>query len=83
MNRPGRLKETPMMAAASEGKSDCVEKLIKKGTNVNSTDYRGEMALHWAVQVHNDRCVAHVIKAGADVYPQFRGSFDHPVHSPL
>ena len=72
-----------MMAAASEGKSDCVEKLIKKGTNVNSTDFCGDTALHWAVQAHDDRCVAYLIKAGADVNPQFRNSFDYPVHSPL
>ena len=58
VNRPGRLKETPMMAAASEGKSDCVEKLIKKGTNVNSTDFRGETALHWAVQARDNQCGA-------------------------
>ena len=37
--------KTPLVHAASEGRSECVELLIKSGADVNRTDFRGRTAL--------------------------------------
>jgi len=58
---------TPLMTAAMNGCTECVDMLIEAGANVNATRYDGCTALMNAGYMGGDKIAQKLIKAGADV----------------
>lgn len=54
---------TPLLFTAKEGASDIIPILLLKGVQ-NSKDLKGNSALHWAVKMGHEECVAALIKGG-------------------
>ena len=63
----GFLRETPLMVACLNSKSDaCALRLIKRGANVNRRAKTGRTPLHYAAQGGSERLIRALIAAGAD-----------------
>ena len=67
VNESDEFGVTPLMEAASQGRSECVRHLIKEGADVNRLDRDGNSALVYSVMEGNRDCVSILLDAGADV----------------
>ena len=58
---------TPLMEAAYEGYSECVELLLQNGADVNATTRDGVSALMRAAEKNHPDCITLLLEKGADV----------------
>ena len=58
---------TALIAAAHDGKRDCVEFLLGAGADVHAADKAGDTALHRAAENGQLECTRLLVGAGADV----------------
>ena len=58
---------TALHVASQEGKTDCVEMLLKSGANINSTNNGGVTALHCASVWGRSDCIEILLKNGANI----------------
>jgi len=56
---------TPLMLAASRGRTELVEALLAKGASVRKTDYTGRDALSWAEDSRRPQIVQMLRRAEA------------------
>ena len=61
------VNKTPLIWAADMGNSDCVNKLVAAGADVNKMDDTNGTALSYAAMGGQGRCIKILIEAGADV----------------
>jgi ankyrin repeat protein len=62
-----RMRRTPLMYAAMEGKGAMTRALIAAGADVNAQDVAGLSALHFAAQEYRAAIVKSLLKRGASV----------------
>ncbi|MFQ5961722.1 MAG: PrsW family glutamic-type intramembrane protease [Candidatus Methylomirabilales bacterium] len=75
-----RKKMTPLHTAASHGRSDLVQLLIRQGADVNATDGLGQTPLHKAVEEAYTGTVQILLQHGADVNVVDRCESDTPLN---
>ena len=66
-NAATQFNRTPLMKAARDGHTKCVDALIKQGADVNAYDENISTALIRAADKGRVQCVERLLKAGADV----------------
>ncbi len=72
--RDGYLKRTPLMWAAGNGHTDCVEYLIQNGAKLDLKDEDGWTALHYAALGGHLEVMKKLVEGGQDVNEgDFRG----------
>ena len=65
--RDGWFKRTPLMRAAVEGHTDCVEYLIQNGAQLNLKDYERKTPLMRAAMEGRTDCVKYLLQNGAQL----------------
>eukprot|EP00002_Diphylleia_rotans_P000579 TRINITY_DN102_c0_g1_i1.p1 TRINITY_DN102_c0_g1~~TRINITY_DN102_c0_g1_i1.p1 ORF type:complete len:1096 (+),score=215.02 TRINITY_DN102_c0_g1_i1:29-3289(+) len=71
----GRVKRTLLHCASSFGSKDCLEVLLRNGSNINVLDSVGNTALHLGAQSGCKESVRYLIERGADIYIGNRDGF--------
>lgn len=69
---------TPLMKASKRGDVAEVDRLIKKGVNLNAKDWYGDSALYWAARCNHADIAKLLIDNGANVNERFQRG-----HTPL
>ena len=64
---PQSVDAYPLHDAAKEGNLEEIRRLLKSGTDVNMSGYRGWTALHWAVHSKHKDVVELLISSGASI----------------
>ena len=67
INAGNVLDQTPLHAAAFHGKTEWIERLIKRGATLNPRDMEGQTPLHHGVIQKKTEVVALLLSKGADV----------------